>query len=98
MHDKGLVDARVHLDGHESLSVHSLHLFPFFEFKIADDDDLVSIMWDDFWRYAAAVDRITTVTGLSIDDIAVNWESENMTSRTFRTFSDHKLLVAGVSL
>jgi endonuclease/exonuclease/phosphatase family metal-dependent hydrolase len=130
LHDKGLVRARVHLDDRRSLVVHSLHLFPFFEFGVRDDDELVSRMWEEFWRYADefgreirtvlagdynqadrraamkelseldwtfhAADLTTTATGMSLDDIAVNWASYGPAARTVPTFSDHHLVIAEI--
>jgi endonuclease/exonuclease/phosphatase family metal-dependent hydrolase len=130
LHDKGLVGARVHLDAGRSVVVLALHLFPFFEFGVLDDDELVAHMWDEFWRYATkvgaegrtvlagdynqadrvtaakeheapwefcATDRATTVTGMSIDDIALNWPGESIQVTVVPTFSDHHLVMATIS-
>lgn len=120
---------RVHLDGDRSIVVLALHLFPFFEFGVPDDDERVDHMWDEFWRYAnkigaegktvlagdynqadrvnaakereapwnfCAADRTTTVTGMSIDDIALNWCGGNPSVKIVPTFSDHHLVMATV--
>jgi endonuclease/exonuclease/phosphatase family metal-dependent hydrolase len=49
LHDKGMIGCRVDLPGAASLDVYSLHLFPFFEFGVSEDDQQVTEMWQEFW-------------------------------------------------
>jgi endonuclease/exonuclease/phosphatase family metal-dependent hydrolase len=51
MHDKGLLGATVLPEGNEPVEVYTLHLFPFFEFGIAEAHQHVREMWQEFWRY-----------------------------------------------
>lgn len=55
LHDKGLLGATAMLaETGRTLRIHSLHLFPFFEFGVADGNRYVEDMWTEFWDY---VDR-----------------------------------------
>jgi hypothetical protein len=51
LHDKGMIGCTVRVAGGRRLQVYSLHLFPFHEFGVADDDGHVEKMWGEFWRY-----------------------------------------------
>jgi exonuclease III len=56
LHDKGMVGATIRRNGRQ-ISVFSLHLFPFHEFGVADDDECVEDMWREFWEH---VDTVAT--------------------------------------
>jgi endonuclease/exonuclease/phosphatase family metal-dependent hydrolase len=132
LHDKGLIGAEIQLHDNQTLRVYSLHLFPFFEFGVPDDDNYVEQMWRELWDYADVaagdnkvilagdynqVDRAmaakvwsrtqwrfcapnipTTTTGMSLDDIAVNWLGETTPPKVVATFSDHHLIVANIEV
>jgi exonuclease III len=51
LHDKGMVGCTVEMPI-LPIRVYSLHLFPFHEFGVAEDDDQVHRMWEEFWQYA----------------------------------------------
>jgi endonuclease/exonuclease/phosphatase family metal-dependent hydrolase len=52
LHDKGLIGCQVVTPDGEFVQINSLHLFPFHEFGIADEEDCVKKMWSEFWGYA----------------------------------------------
>jgi exonuclease III len=51
LHDKGAIGCEVKTLG-GTVQVHSLHLFPFHEFRAVSDESYVNRMWREFWRYA----------------------------------------------
>jgi endonuclease/exonuclease/phosphatase family metal-dependent hydrolase len=51
LHDKGLVGAELKLGDGCILKIYSLHLFPFFEFGVDDDDAYVDHMWSELWKF-----------------------------------------------
>jgi exonuclease III len=57
LHDKGVIGCGVKTLNGSMVQVHSLHLFPFHEFRAVSDESYVSRMWCEFWRYA---DSLTT--------------------------------------
>ncbi|MBT8226453.1 MAG: endonuclease/exonuclease/phosphatase family protein [Dactylosporangium sp.] len=56
LHDKGMVGGVIQIPRFRPLRVCSLHLFPFHEFGVGEDDDRVDKMWAEFWKYADAPD------------------------------------------
>ncbi|MEU4422031.1 endonuclease/exonuclease/phosphatase family protein [Actinoplanes sp. NPDC024001] len=52
LHDKGMVGCTLDAPDGQRLLVYSLHLFPYFEFGVAEDDVRVDQMWSEFWDYA----------------------------------------------
>lgn len=52
LHDKGLLGCAVQTPDGREIQVYSLHLFPFHEFGVADNDHMVEAMWSEFWNYA----------------------------------------------
>lgn len=57
LHDKGMVGSALDLGGGRQLWIYSLHLFPFFEFGVGEDDRLVKQMWQEFWGHADELAR-----------------------------------------
>ena len=55
LHDKGAVGCEVRTLG-GTVQVHSLHLFPFHEFRVVSDERYVNNMWKEFWSYADSLD------------------------------------------
>jgi endonuclease/exonuclease/phosphatase family metal-dependent hydrolase len=50
MHDKGWIECEVVGPSGVPVRVSSVHLFPFHEFDVPDDDPMVRDMWREFWR------------------------------------------------
>jgi endonuclease/exonuclease/phosphatase family metal-dependent hydrolase len=52
LHDKGMVGCALEVGGDRRVWICSLHLFPFFEFGVSEDDNQVEQMWKEFWGHA----------------------------------------------
>nr|MDT0662265.1 endonuclease/exonuclease/phosphatase family protein [Micromonospora sp. DSM 115978] len=52
LHNKGMLGCTLNAADGREIQIYSLHLFPFFEFGVKEDDDRVDRMWSEFWAYA----------------------------------------------
>ena len=61
MHDKGMIGCKVESPDIGEVEVHSVHLFPFHEFRSVAQERDIENMWREFWTYVDSLGSSETV-------------------------------------
>jgi hypothetical protein len=82
------------------IRVYSLHLFPFHEFRVPDNDELVTKMWCEFWACAdRLVEKGELILAGDFNQIERESAARRYSSRTWRFYLGNQVTTSfGLSL